>query len=83
VSIFVNDIFNQNIDFRRQADAQGISSIANSAVGRYFGVKFTWNIRKFGKNGSQDIKMYDMPTESQNYHRGGYHSRGGHGGGRF
>ena len=73
VSLFVNDIFNQNVGFRRRAEARYIQNEINSVVGRYFGVKLTWNIRKFGKNGSQNIQMYNIDDG---------HGHGGHSGHR-
>ncbi len=73
VSLFVNDIFNQNVSFRRRPYPQYIQNEINSVVGRYFGVKFTWNIRKFGKNGSMNMDLYDMGG-----HQG--HNHGGRGG---
>ncbi len=78
VSIFVNDIFNQNIGFRRNFSAQYVQNQINSVIGRYFGVKFAWNIRMFGKNGSQNIDMYHMDDGHSHGGRGGH----GHGGGR-
>jgi hypothetical protein len=70
ISLFVNDIFNQNISFRRNAQAQYIQNQIDTAIGRYFGVKFTWNIRYFGKNGSTNMDLYDT---------GGRGGRGGFG----
>ncbi len=73
VSLFVNDIFNRNVGFRRRAYAEYIQNEINSVIGRYFGVKLTWNIRKFGKNGSQNMQMYNIDDG---------HGHGGHGGHR-
>jgi hypothetical protein len=71
ISLFVNDIFNQNIDYRPETNAEYFQTVSNSAVGRYFGVKLIWNIRKFGKNGSQNIEMYDMPSNDSGHRRYG------------
>ncbi len=71
VSVFVNDLFNQNVGFRRNFAAEWVQNQTNSAIGRYIGIKFVWNIRKFGKNGSQNIDMYQMDSG---------HSHGGPGG---
>ncbi|MDR2890458.1 MAG: outer membrane beta-barrel protein [Alistipes sp.] len=79
VSIFVNDIFNQNVGFRRRAYPEYIQNETFSAVGRYFGVKLTWNIRRFGKNGSQNASMYNIDDHQEHNHGGG--GRGGFGGG--
>ncbi len=71
VSLFVSDIFNQNVSFRRRSYAQYIQNEINSAVGRYFGVKFVWNLRMFGKHGSTDMSLYQMPSSGG--HRGHRH----------
>jgi hypothetical protein len=72
VSVFVNDIFNQNTGFRRSAQAQWIQNQTYSVVGRYVGVKFVWNIRRFGKNGSQNIEMYQMGGDGHRHGPGGF-----------
>ncbi len=51
LSIGVNDIFNQNRDFRRNVGANYIQNTTNLAIGRYVAVQFVYNIRVFG-NGS-------------------------------
>ncbi|MBP3439789.1 MAG: outer membrane beta-barrel protein [Tidjanibacter sp.] len=52
VSIGVNDIFNQNRDFRRSTGANYIQNTTNLAIGRYVAVQFVYNIRAFGKGSS-------------------------------
>lgn len=59
ITLFCNDILNQNTSFQRQWNADNMASITNNVIGRYFGIKLTWNIRKFGKNGSQNPAMYE------------------------
>lgn len=90
VNLFVSDIFNQNISFRRSAEAQYIQNETNSVIGRYFGLRFTWNIRKFGKNGSQNPAMYENTDGQRRFEGppgggpppgGGVYYRGGGGGG--
>ncbi|MDR0907295.1 MAG: outer membrane beta-barrel protein [Rikenellaceae bacterium] len=61
ISLFCNDIANQNTSFQRQWNADNMANVTNSVIGRYFGVKLTWNIRLFGKNGSHNIDMYQSP----------------------
>lgn len=70
ISIGVNDIFNQNRDFRRTTGANYIQNTTNLAIGRYVAVQFVYNIRAFGKGSS--AKDFD------NIGMGG--GRGGHGG---
>ncbi len=94
INLFCNDMFNQNTSFRRVWAAQYIQSQTSSTIGRYFGVRFTWNIRKFGKNGSQNPDMYQNTDGERRYdgpppggmgggggYRGGGGFRGGGGGG--
>ena len=52
LSIGVNDIFNQNRDFRRSVGANYIQNTTNLAIGRYVAVQFVYNIRAFGKGSS-------------------------------
>jgi hypothetical protein len=59
ISLFCNDIANQNTSFQRQWNVDNMTNVTNSVIGRYFGVKFTWNIRKFGKNASPDASKYE------------------------
>ena len=56
----VNDIFNQNTSFGRSTGSGFTQNTWNSVIGRYFTVQFTYNIRAFGKKGSQNINDYQM-----------------------
>lgn len=57
LSIGVNDIFNQNRDFRRSVGANYIQNTTNLAIGRYVAVQFVYNIRVFG--GGSSAKDFD------------------------
>ncbi len=81
VSLFVNDIFNQNVGFRRVAQPLYIQNQYSSVIGRYVGVKFTWNIRRFGKNGSTNMNMYQIESEHGHGSPGGGMQGGGMQGG--
>ena len=75
ISIGVNDIFNQNRDFRRSTGANYIQNTTNLAIGRYVAVQFVYNIRSFGKGSSaKDFDNIGMG--------GGPGGPGGPGGGR-
>ena len=52
LSIGVNDIFNQNRDFRRNVGTNYIENTTNLAIGRYVAVQFVYNLRLFGKGSS-------------------------------
>ncbi|MDR2894332.1 MAG: outer membrane beta-barrel family protein [Alistipes sp.] len=67
ISVLVNDIFNQNVSFRRRAEALYIQNQTSSAIGRYVGLKFTWNIRHFGRHGSQNLDMYEIDTDHHDH----------------
>jgi hypothetical protein len=56
----VNDIFNQNKAFSRNTGSGYTSNTWNSVIGRYFTVQFNYNLRAFGKKGSQNINDYQM-----------------------
>ena len=47
LSIGVNDILNQNRDFRKDVGANYIQNTTNLAIGRYVAVQFVYNIRSF------------------------------------
>ena len=66
VLVGVNDIFNQNTSFSRSTGSGYTQNMWNSVIGRYFTVQFTYNLRMFGKKGSQNISDY----ESQGGRRG-------------
>lgn len=59
VMIGVNDLLNQNRSFVRTVGSGWTQNATNSVVGRYYMVQFTYNLRHFGKKGSQNIKDYD------------------------
>lgn len=52
LSIGVNDIFDQNKDFRRSVGSNYFSNVTNLAIGRYVAVQFVYNLRIFGKGSS-------------------------------
>ncbi len=88
VNLFCNDIFNQNTSFRRTWQSEYMQNRTNLTIGRYFGVKLTWNIRKFGKNGSQNPDMYRNSGDGERMGPpggggGGYRGGGGGFGGGF
>lgn len=59
VSVGVNDIFNQNTAFVRTTGSGWTENATNSVIGRYYFVKFTYNLRRFGKNSSTNINDYE------------------------
>ncbi len=59
ISIGVNDLLNQNENFRRTVRTNYIQNSTNRAIGRYFAVQFIYNLRNFGKNASRNSKDYE------------------------
>ncbi len=83
ISFGVNDIFNQNTAFVRTTGSGWTQNATNSVIGRYYLVKFSYNLRRFGKKASTNIGDYkgaETPTM-----RGGMMGppRGGHRGPAF
>lgn len=61
----MNDIFNQNTAFVRTTGSGWTQNATNSVIGRYYLLKFTFNLRRFGKKASTNIGDYEgaeMPT---------------------
>ena len=59
IMIGVNDLLNQNQAFSRTTGSGWTQNATNSVIGRYYMVQFTYNLRRFGKKGSRNIKDYD------------------------
>ncbi len=65
ISIGVNDIFNQNTAFVRTTGSGWTQNDTNSVIGRYYLITFSYNLRRFGKKGSTNIRDYEgMETKS-------------------
>lgn len=77
ISLGVNDIFNQNTAFVRTTGSGWTQNATNSVIGRYYMVNFTYNLRRFGKKGSTNIKDYNGVSNSTS----GNKMRMGHGAG--
>lgn len=70
ISFGVNDIFNQNRAFVRTTGSGWTQNATNSVIGRYYLLKFTFNLRRFGKKASTNISDYQGAETSGN-RRGG------------
>lgn len=77
VMVGVNDIFNQNKAFVRSTGSGWTQNATNSVIGRYYMVQFTYNLRRFGKKGSRNIKDYDGVGQSSGSRRMGPGGQGG------
>lgn len=87
VMIGVNDLLNQNQAFSRTTGSGYTQNSTNSVIGRYYMVQFTYNLRRFGKKGSRNLKDYGVEQQSGSQRRMGPGGPGGpppggfHGGG--
>ena len=70
VMLGVNDIFNQNKAFSRTTGSGWTQNMTNSVIGRYYTIQFNYNLRRFGKKGSRNIKDYEGVEESGQRRRG-------------
>jgi hypothetical protein len=79
IQLVANDVFNRNDGFNRSWNAQYMQTSMSSVIGRYFGIKFTYNLRRntSGQNTSQQRQGFD-PSMMQGGNMGGM--RGGMGG---
>ena len=80
IQIGVNDVANQNTAFVRSTGSGYTQNLTNSVIGRYFSVQFVYNLRKFGKKGSTNMKDYDYNESKSgvgvNGHTGGMRPMG-------
>ena len=77
VMVGVNDLFNQNQAFSRSTGSGYTQNSTNSVIGRYYMVQFNYNLRRFGKKGSRNIKDYDGGESSSGARRRGPGGPGG------
>ena len=89
VQLVANDVFNRNDGFNRSWNTQYMQTSMGSVIGRYFGIKFTYNLRRntgagqSNQRGSFDPSMMPpggMPGGGMGGPGGGM---GGPGGGGF
>lgn len=81
ISIGVNDLLNQNTAFSRTVGSGWTQNATNSVIGRYYMVQFTYNLRRFGKKGSRNLKDYGIQSSGGSANRrmmgpppgGGFH----------
>lgn len=85
----VNDLLNQNTAFARSVGSGWTQNATNSVIGRYYMVQFTYNLRRFGKKGSTNLRDYGISESSGGNRRmmgpggpGGPPPHGGFGGPR-
>ena len=72
ILVGVNDLLNENAAFARTVGSGYTQNAWNSVVGRYFTVQFNYNLRHFGKRGSQNPSDYGMDVAPGAGMRGGF-----------
>ncbi len=72
IQVGVNDVANQNTAFVRSTGSGYTQNLTNSVIGRYFSVQFVYNLRKFGKKGSTNMKDYDYNESKSGVGVNGY-----------
>lgn len=77
IMIGVNDILNQNKAFVRSTGSGWTQNATNSVIGRYYMVQFSYNLRRFGKKGSQNMKDYEGMESTGSSRRMGSGGPGG------
>lgn len=50
VQLIANDVFNRNTGFDRSWNSLYMQNSRSSVIGRYFGIKFSYNLRRYGMN---------------------------------
>lgn len=94
VQLVANDVFNNNDGFGRSWNSQYMQNSMSSVIGRYFGIKFTYNLRRnTGANNTSNSRGREgfdpsmMPSGGMGGYGGGMgggsRGGGGFGGGGF
>lgn len=81
VQLVANDVFNGNTGFGRSWNALYMENSMRSVIGRYFGIKFTYNIRSRNATSSQQQEERGGFRPGMQMGPGGPGGRGGFGGG--
>ncbi len=53
ISLNANDLFNESENFTRTYTSTYIANVKTNTIGRYFGIKFTYDLRKFKGSASE------------------------------
>lgn len=49
IQLIANDVFNENEGFNRSWNSQYMQNSTSSVIGRYYGIKFSYNLRRYGQ----------------------------------
>ncbi len=80
--LVANDVFNRNDGFGRSWNSQYMQTSMSSVIGRYYGIKFTYNLRRnTGSGGNSQRGGFDPSMMGGGMPGGFGGGMGGHGGG--
>ena len=77
VQLIANDVFNQNTGFGRSWNSLYMQNSRSSVIGRYYGVKFSYNLRRYGRT----RKGETIDESGVRRNNGDFRRNGGPGGG--
>ncbi len=69
ISINANDLFNQSESFTRTYTSTYVANVKSNTIGRYFGIKFTYDLRKF--KGSVTESTFNRSSDRRGRPEGG------------
>ena len=81
VQLIANDVFNQNEGFNRSWNSQFMQNSTSSVIGRYYGIRFSYNLRHYGRTRKGKVIDDSRHRDSEGGFMPG--GMGGHGGGGF
>lgn len=55
VQLTVNDAFNRNTGFSRSWNSMYMQNSMNEIIGRYYGIRFTYNLRRYGQTRKGEV----------------------------
>ena len=80
--LVANDVFNRNDGFGRSWNSQYMQTSMSSVIGRYYGIKFTYNLRRNASSGGNSQRGGFDPSMMGGGMPGGFGGgMGGPGGG--
>lgn len=56
ISVGVNDLFNQTEKFSRNITETYVENVTTTSIGRYYGIKFVYDLRKFNGNSPSNMR---------------------------
>ncbi|MDO5497821.1 MAG: outer membrane beta-barrel protein [Alistipes sp.] len=76
VQLLANDVFNNSNGFERSWNSLYMQNSTRSVIGRYFGIRFTYNLRRYGLTRKGDVIGEDGVQRGTGAPRGGFGGSG-------